>query len=450
MHRADRRAALADAVEIALEERGLVLVRTEKRIARDLVPVPFGAIDLVRTHLHQRAAHFHTGQDLAGDRAGCDPRRGFARRRAAAATIIAQAIFGFIGEVGMSWAKLVLDLGIVLRALVGVLDQKRDRRSRRDLHAGLGMRHHAGQDLDRIRLLALRGEARLAGPAAIEIALDVLIGQRDQRRAAIDHAADRDPVALAKGRDPEHVAEGVEGHRCLGAPALTIRVYVECQRFVTRTVEGVKCPFFRHGRARPGHPRLASPYGLQGVDARDKPGHDGSGFNYTSATRRRETRRPRPARSGVSTASSGVARPSATISARMVPPWATVDGIRLSAESNQSRIRKRAHWHSSRPPARRRSICRRRARRRSRRHAACISGQRQTFPLAVTDLAQAVVDGVVGRRQIQRAAHQFHGRPRAAERACDERQADAGAAVARQQAAEDFAGMRPPGCGRDR
>ena len=65
--------------------------------------------------------------------------------------------------------------------------------------------------------LALGGEARLAGTAAVEIVLDVLIGQRDQRRAAIDHAADRDPVAFAEGRDPEHVAEGVEGHASLGS-----------------------------------------------------------------------------------------------------------------------------------------------------------------------------------------------------------------------------------------
>ena len=77
------------------------------------------------------------------------------------------------------------------------------------------MRHHAGQNFYRIGFLALGGEARLSGPAAIEIALDVFDGQRQQRRAAVDHAADRNPVAFAEGRDPEHVAEGVEGH-CFG------------------------------------------------------------------------------------------------------------------------------------------------------------------------------------------------------------------------------------------
>ncbi len=112
----------------------------------------------------------------------------------------------------MAGAKLVLDLGIILGALIGVLDQKRDRRAGRDLHTGFRMRHHPGQDFDRIRLLALGGEARLPGTAAVEIMLDVLGRERQQRRTAVDHAADRNPVAFAEGRDPEHVAEGVEGH----------------------------------------------------------------------------------------------------------------------------------------------------------------------------------------------------------------------------------------------
>jgi hypothetical protein len=43
------------------------------------------------------------------------------------------------------------------------------------------------------------------------------------RRAAIDHAADRNPVALAEGGDPEHMAEGVEGHfRLIQQSILTV------------------------------------------------------------------------------------------------------------------------------------------------------------------------------------------------------------------------------------
>jgi hypothetical protein len=77
------------------------------------------------------------------------------------------------------------------------------------------MRHHARENLHRIGFLALGGEARLSRSAAIEIVLDLLDTERQARRTAIDHAADRNPVALAKGRNPKHVAEGVEGHRAL-------------------------------------------------------------------------------------------------------------------------------------------------------------------------------------------------------------------------------------------
>ena len=94
------------------------------------------------------------------------------------------------------------------------------------------MRHHAGQDFDLVRLLALGGEARLAGPAAVEILLDIGLGERDHGRAAVDHAADRYPMALAEGGDAEHVAESVEGHRC------SLGRWI--RRVVTRGGPGVK------------------------------------------------------------------------------------------------------------------------------------------------------------------------------------------------------------------
>ena len=57
--------------------------------------------------------------------------------------------------------------------------------------------------------LRWRDEFRLAGAAAVEIGLDVGFGERDARRAAIDHAAERRPVAFAEGRDAEQMAEAV-------------------------------------------------------------------------------------------------------------------------------------------------------------------------------------------------------------------------------------------------
>ena len=52
----------------------------------------------------------------------------------------------------------------------------------------------------------------LAGTALFHPGLDVGLGQCDARRAAIDHAADRRPMAFAKGGDAEQVAECVVRH----------------------------------------------------------------------------------------------------------------------------------------------------------------------------------------------------------------------------------------------
>ena len=67
----------------------------------------------------------------------------------------------------------VLDRGIVLGALIDILDQQADRRAGRDLLAGRLIGEHAGEDFDRVRLLPLGGEAGLAGPPLVEIGLDV-------------------------------------------------------------------------------------------------------------------------------------------------------------------------------------------------------------------------------------------------------------------------------------
>ena len=72
--------------------------------------------------------------------------------------------------------------------------------------------HHAGEDARRVRLLTLRGVARDARPAAVEIGLDVGDVERDARRAAVDDAADSGPVALAIGGHAEQMTEGVVRH----------------------------------------------------------------------------------------------------------------------------------------------------------------------------------------------------------------------------------------------
>ena len=86
---------------------------------------------------------------------------------------------------------------MILRALILVFDQQTDRR------AGGDALEHAGQDFDFVRFAALRGVARLAGPAALEIELDVGLGKRDAGRRAVDDAADRRAMTFAEGGDAE-------------------------------------------------------------------------------------------------------------------------------------------------------------------------------------------------------------------------------------------------------
>ena len=111
----------------------------------------------------------------------------------------------------MAGAELVLDVGVVLAALVDVVDEERDRRAGGHLAAGI-VGEHAGQDAHGVGLAALRGEARLAGPALVQEHLNFLGRQGDAGRAAVDHAADRRPMALAPGGDAKQMAEGVVGH----------------------------------------------------------------------------------------------------------------------------------------------------------------------------------------------------------------------------------------------
>ena len=211
-HRADRRARPADGVEIVDEAPDRLGVRAEERISAHLVPAPVRPVDLELAELHERAADRDPGDDLAGDGAGGDPRGGLARRRPPAAAIVADAVFGVVGVVGVAGPVLVPDLAVVLRALVDVLDEHGDRGSGRHLPAGLVVRHDARENARLVRLPPLGGEARRPGPAAVELGLDVGRLERQTRRAAVDDAADPRPVALAESGDAEQVAEGVVRH----------------------------------------------------------------------------------------------------------------------------------------------------------------------------------------------------------------------------------------------
>jgi hypothetical protein len=167
---------------------------------------------------HGAADHDAIAQRAPGHSSGGDARSGFAGRGASAAAIVPHAIFGVIGIVGMAGPVAVADLAIVLRALVGVLDHQRDGRAGRHRAAKYFkcpvVLEDAGEDLHRVRLLALRDEARGAGAAFVQELLDEGFIQRQAGRAAIDHTSEGRPVAFAPGRHTEEVAERVVRHGC--------------------------------------------------------------------------------------------------------------------------------------------------------------------------------------------------------------------------------------------
>ena len=109
----------------------------------------------------------------------------------------------------MAGTEFVADLAIILGALIDILDQQPDGRAGGQLPLHPLVLEDAGENFHRIGFLALGDEFALAGTAAVQIGLDVGFGQRDAGRAAIHHAADRRPMAFAKGGDAEQMAECV-------------------------------------------------------------------------------------------------------------------------------------------------------------------------------------------------------------------------------------------------
>lgn len=119
----------------------------------------------------------------------------------------------------MAWPVLAGDLAIVLRTLVDILDQHRDRRAGGDHRLTVIVKHEARQHLHFVRLAALRDETRLARPALVEFGLDLVTREADAGRAAVDHAAKRCAMAFAPGGDAEKVAERVVRHGKVPCPA---------------------------------------------------------------------------------------------------------------------------------------------------------------------------------------------------------------------------------------
>src|SRR5204862_4467326 len=188
---------LGDARRVRTEERILVgeggFHRLERQRA-DLTEVPVDA------HAEAR------GEVAARNRARGGAHHRLARRRAPAAAVVAHAVFLLVGVVGVSGSEAILDLVVVARARVGVIDEDADR------GAGRAALEHAREDAHLVGFAALTDEMRRAAAAAVDILLQIRLAQRQARRAAVDDAAHGRPVALAEGGHREQPADGVAGH----------------------------------------------------------------------------------------------------------------------------------------------------------------------------------------------------------------------------------------------
>ncbi len=100
----------------------------------------------------------------------------------------------------------ILDLLVIARALILVLDQESDRRAR-----GPAL-EYAGQDADRVGLLALTGVLRRSGAAPLHVGLKIRLGEREAGRASVHDAPERRPVALAETRHREDSSERISRH----------------------------------------------------------------------------------------------------------------------------------------------------------------------------------------------------------------------------------------------
>jgi hypothetical protein len=107
--------------------------------------------------------------------------------------MIADAVLGVGGVVGVGGSVDVLEVVVGAGAGVGVADHHRDGRAQ-----GPPL-EHAAEDLDLVGLVSLGDQAALARPPPIEVRLDVGDVDSQARRASVDHHADTATMALAEG-----------------------------------------------------------------------------------------------------------------------------------------------------------------------------------------------------------------------------------------------------------
>src|SRR5262249_54423174 len=106
-----------------------------------------------------------------------------------------------VREVGMRGPVLLLQLVVILRPCVLVANHHGDRRA--EAEAVLD----PAENLDDVRFFALGDDPRWPRPAAVQLKLDLVQGNRKARRAAIHYHSHTTAMRFAPGGDPEQRAE---------------------------------------------------------------------------------------------------------------------------------------------------------------------------------------------------------------------------------------------------
>src|SRR5262249_24844486 len=141
------------------------------------------------------------GEKLLRDRARRHAADGLARAGPAAALPGTDAELRLVRVVRVGRPVLGAQLLVVAAPRVLVPDQHRDPRSERLALV------RAREDLDAVGLAPLRGEAALTRTAPIELALHIVLAEREPRRTSVDDHPDSRPVRLAESRHAKRCSE---------------------------------------------------------------------------------------------------------------------------------------------------------------------------------------------------------------------------------------------------
>ncbi len=198
---------LAQGIHVGLERRHGSGIRAKEGVLLHLFPVEAGRTD--GPELGEIAAHPNPEpvmQVFLGDPSRGDPDRRLSGRGATPAPIVPHPVLHLVAVIRMAGPEFRGDLGVVLRALILIEDGQANGGAR-----GPAL-EDAGEDPHLVGLAPLGGMAGFSGLTAVQIDLQVRLGERQAGGTTVHDAADGGPVALAEGGHHEEFTDAVSGH----------------------------------------------------------------------------------------------------------------------------------------------------------------------------------------------------------------------------------------------